>query len=103
MSAPQRLPLSPGYRGEGENLDFQRHCTSAWRLVWRGPLFNALSQAAAGSVLAFSLSTMFIAVPTGVKILNWLATLYGGRLRFTTAMLFSMGLVGMFTIGGLSA
>jgi len=54
------------------------------------------------SVLAFSLSTMFIAVPTGVKILNWLATLYGGRLRFTTAMLFACGLVGMFTIGGLS-
>ena len=54
------------------------------------------------SVLAFSLATMFIAVPTGVKILNWLATMYGGRLRFTTAMLFAIGLVGMFTIGGLS-
>jgi cytochrome c oxidase subunit I len=54
------------------------------------------------SVLAFSLSTMFIAVPTGVKILNWLATMYGGRLKFNTAMLFSVGLVGMFTIGGLS-
>ena len=54
------------------------------------------------SVMAFSLATMFIAVPTGVKILNWLATLYGGRLKFTTAMLFSIGLVSMFTIGGLS-
>jgi cytochrome c oxidase subunit 1 len=54
------------------------------------------------SVAAFSLSTMFIAVPTGVKILNWLATMWGGRLRFTTAMLFAVGLVGMFTIGGLS-
>jgi len=54
------------------------------------------------SVMAFSLATMFIAVPTGVKILNWLATMYGGRLRFTTAMLFSVGLVAMFTIGGLS-
>ena len=54
------------------------------------------------SILAFSLATMFIAVPTGVKILNWLATMYGGRLKFTTAMLFSIGLVGMFTIGGLS-
>ncbi|MGB3411901.1 MAG: cytochrome c oxidase subunit I [Microthrixaceae bacterium] len=54
------------------------------------------------SVLAFSMATMFIAVPTGVKILNWLATMYGGRLRFTVPMLFSMAMVGMFTIGGLS-
>jgi cytochrome c oxidase subunit 1 len=54
------------------------------------------------SVAAFSLSTMFIAVPTGVKILNWMATMWGGKLRFTTAMLFAIGLVGMFTIGGLS-
>ncbi|MEZ5321495.1 MAG: cytochrome c oxidase subunit I [Microthrixaceae bacterium] len=54
------------------------------------------------SVTAFSLSTMFIAVPTGVKILNWLATMWGGRLKFTTAMLFAIGLVTMFTIGGLS-
>lgn len=54
------------------------------------------------SVLAFSVATMFIAVPTGVKILNWLATLWGGRLKFTTAMLFAVSLVAMFTIGGLS-
>src|SRR3954469_6598122 len=54
------------------------------------------------SVAAFSVSTMFIAVPTGVKILNWIATMYGGKLRFTTSMLFSIGLVAMFTIGGLS-
>jgi cytochrome c oxidase subunit 1 len=54
------------------------------------------------SVAAFSVSTMFIAVPTGVKILNWLATMWGGKLRFTTPMLFAVGLVSMFTIGGLS-
>ncbi|MCL4115976.1 UNVERIFIED_CONTAM: hypothetical protein GTU68_063320 [Idotea baltica] len=54
------------------------------------------------SVAAFSLSTMFIAVPTGVKILNWLATMWGGRLRFTTSMMFSIAVVCMFTIGGLS-
>ena len=54
------------------------------------------------SVAAFSLSTMFIAVPTGVKILNWLATIWGGRLRFTTAMLYAVGVISMFTIGGLS-
>jgi cytochrome c oxidase subunit 1 len=54
------------------------------------------------SVAVFSLSTMFIAVPTGVKILNWLATMFGGRLRFTTAMCFAVSLIAMFTIGGLS-
>ena len=54
------------------------------------------------SVAAFSLATMFIAVPTGVKILNWTATMWGGRLRFDTPMLFAIGLVTMFTIGGLS-
>jgi len=45
---------------------------------------------------------MLIAVPTGVKILNWMATMWGGKLTFTTPMLFAMGLVAMFTIGGLS-
>jgi len=54
------------------------------------------------SVAAFSVSTMFIAVPTGVKILNWLATMWGGKLRFTAPMMYSVGLVTMFTIGGLS-
>ena len=54
------------------------------------------------SVAAFSLSTMFIAVPTGVKILNWMATMWGGKLLFNTPMLFAAGVVSMFTIGGLS-
>ncbi len=54
------------------------------------------------SVAAFSVSTMFIAVPTGVKILNWMATMWGGKLTFATPMLFAMGMVAMFTIGGLS-
>ncbi len=54
------------------------------------------------TVAAFSLSTMFIAVPTGVKIFNWVATIWGGKLKFTVPMLFAVGLVSQFTIGGLS-
>ncbi|MGI9119433.1 MAG: cytochrome c oxidase subunit I [Acidimicrobiales bacterium] len=54
------------------------------------------------TVAAFSLTTMLIAVPTGVKIFNWIATLWKGKLQFTVAMLFAVALVSQFTIGGLS-
>ncbi|MEA3077192.1 MAG: cytochrome c oxidase subunit [Actinomycetota bacterium] len=54
------------------------------------------------AVSAFSISTMFIAVPTGVKIFNWIGTMWGGSLRFRTPMLFAIGFIAMFTIGGLS-
>ncbi len=50
----------------------------------------------------FSAASMVIAVPTGIKVFSWLATMWGGRLRFTTAMLFAFGFVLMFTIGGIS-
>ena len=51
---------------------------------------------------AFGVSTMIIAVPTGVKIFNWLGTIWKGDVRLTSPMLFSLGFVGMFVIGGLS-
>ena len=54
------------------------------------------------SVTVFSMSTMLIAIPTGVKIINWVMTMWGGKLRFTTALLFAIGLIVEFTIGGLS-
>jgi cytochrome c oxidase subunit 1 len=51
---------------------------------------------------AFGVSTMIIAVPTGVKIFNWLGTMWKGDLRFDTPMLFAIGFIAMFIIGGLS-
>ncbi|MGH7319211.1 MAG: cytochrome c oxidase subunit I, partial [Candidatus Rokuibacteriota bacterium] len=51
---------------------------------------------------AFALSTMIISIPTGIKIFNWLDTLWGGSLRFRTALYFAVGFIAMFTIGGLS-
>ncbi len=54
------------------------------------------------AVSFFAASTMLIAVPTGIKIFNWISTVYGGSLKLTTAALFALGFVAMFTIGGLS-
>ncbi len=50
----------------------------------------------------FALTTMVIAIPTGVKIFNWLGTIWGGKLQFTTPMLFALGFIAMFIMGGLS-
>src|SRR5438093_1107611 len=50
----------------------------------------------------FALTTMLIAIPTGVKIFNWIATMWGGRIELKTAMLFSIGFIAMFIMGGLS-
>lgn len=60
--------------------------------VGLGPIVNSV----------FSGATMLIAIPTGVKIFNWIATMWGGAVRFRTAMLFAVGLVAMFIVGGLS-
>ncbi|MFZ5478410.1 MAG: cytochrome c oxidase subunit I [Myxococcota bacterium] len=68
--------------------------------VWAHHMFTTGLGPAADT--AFALTTMLVAVPTGVKIFNWLFTLYGGQLRLTTSMLFALGCIGMFTMGGLS-
>jgi len=68
--------------------------------VWAHHMFSVGMGPIADAV--FSLTTMLIAIPTGVKIFNWIATMWGGQLRFTVAMKFAVALVGMFTIGGIS-
>ena len=50
----------------------------------------------------FSLTTMLIAIPTGVKIFNWIGTMWGGSLQFKSPMYFAVGFIAMFIIGGLS-
>ena len=68
--------------------------------VWAHHMFSVGMGPIADSV--FSLATMLIAIPTGVKIFNWIATMWGGQIRFTVAMKFAVALVGLFTIGGIS-
>ena len=68
--------------------------------VWAHHMFS--SGLGPVSVAVFSVSTMLIAIPTGVKICNWTLTLWGGKLWFTTAMNFAVGTIVLFTIGGLS-
>ncbi|MDB4884910.1 MAG: cytochrome c oxidase, subunit [Gemmatimonadetes bacterium] len=68
--------------------------------VWAHHMF-AVGMGPIGDTV-FGVTTMLIAIPTGVKIFNWIFTMWGGSLRFTTAMKFAIGLVALFTIGGIS-
>ncbi|MDB6160106.1 MAG: cyoB [Gammaproteobacteria bacterium] len=69
-------------------------------MVW---LHHFFTMGAGGDVNGvFGIMSMVIAVPTGVKVFNWLFTMYGGRIRFTSAMLWSVGFMVTFVIGGMS-
>src|SRR6267378_2899292 len=68
--------------------------------VWGHHMF--ISGMSPYSAIAFSLITLTIGVPSAIKTFNWLGTLWGGQIRFTTPMLFAIGFVSLFVTGGLS-
>jgi len=69
-------------------------------LVWGHHMFT--SGLNPYSVIAFSILTVAVAVPSSVETFNWLATLWGGQIEFTTPMLYSLGFLSVFVTGGLS-
>ena len=69
-------------------------------MVWLHHFFTMGAGADVNGV--FGVMTTIIAVPTGVKVYNWLFTMYGGRIRFTTPMLWSLGFVTTFVVGGMT-
>ena len=68
--------------------------------VWSHHMFTVGLGPVANSV--FTITTMLIGVPTGIKIFNWIGTLWKGSIEFTTSMMFALGFVALFIIGGLS-
>ncbi len=69
-------------------------------IVWGHHMFQSGMHPALGGT--FMLSTMMIALPSAIKVFNWLGTMWGGRIQYTSAMLNAMAFVAMFIIGGLS-
>ncbi len=69
-------------------------------LVWVHHFYTMGQGALSNSF--FSITTMLIAVPTGVKIFNWLLTMYKGRIEFTTPMMYALGFIPIFTFGGIT-
>tara|TARA_B100000745_G_scaffold298002_1_gene245871 strand:+ start:11915 stop:13654 length:1740 start_codon:yes stop_codon:yes gene_type:complete len=69
-------------------------------MVWSHHMFTVGLGAVANAV--FTVTTMLIAVPTGIKVFNWIGTIWGGSIRLNTPMLYSLGFIAMFLLGGIS-
>jgi len=69
-------------------------------LVWGHHLFVSSQSVYAGAI--FSVLSMFVAIPSAIKVFNWTATLYEGSISWDTPMLYALGFIGLFTIGGLT-
>jgi cytochrome c oxidase subunit 1 len=68
--------------------------------VWAHHMYTTGLGSVANS--AFGITTIMIAVPTGIKVFNWMATLWGGQIEFKTPLYFAVGFIAMFTVGGLT-
>jgi cytochrome c oxidase subunit 1 len=69
-------------------------------LVWGHHMFTSGQSAMLNAI--FSLLTMTVAIPSAVKVFNWLSTMYGANIRLDTPMLYALGFIWLFTIGGLT-
>ena len=69
-------------------------------LVWGHHMFVSSQSIYAGMV--FSILSFLVAVPSGIKVFNWMATMHKGAIHFATPMLYALGFIGLFTIGGLT-
>jgi cytochrome c oxidase subunit 1 len=69
-------------------------------LVWGHHMFVSGQSPFAG--LAFSMLSFLVAIPSGIKVFNWMATLYKGSISYDAPMLYALGFIGLFTIGGLT-
>src|SRR5581483_7343409 len=69
-------------------------------LVWGHHMF--VSGMSLHAALVFSILSYLVAIPSAIKVFNWTATLYKGSISFDTPMLYALGFIGLFTIGGLT-
>jgi cytochrome c oxidase subunit 1 len=69
-------------------------------MVWGHHMFVSSQSIYAGMI--FSILSFLVAVPSGIKVFNWTATMHKGSIHFTTPMLYALGFIGLFTIGGLT-
>src|SRR6187397_3382429 len=69
-------------------------------VVWGHHMFVSSQSIYAGMI--FSLLSFLVSVPSGIKVFNWTATMHKGSIHFTTPMLYALGFIGLFTIGGLT-